>query len=154
MVGGPLVTIAPQQTVWQSHIGWARNFLQTWTYTMTATIIAASIGKVRNWHSTQSCVHVAVAVKWPWQLWCTQSLHSVSLVCGASWMCSDDNISIGRNTANKTIADICLLVVFTAAKVRSFFEISQILFGYFLTSSYLCIVILKRVTRKGSLSRD
>ena len=31
---------------------------------------------------------------------------------------------------------------------------TQIKFGFSLNLHYLCIVILKRVTRKGSLSRD
>jgi len=37
---------------------------------------------------------------------------------------------------------------------RHLHENSQIKFGILLTYSYLCIVILKRVARKGSLSRD
>ena len=113
-VGGPLVTIVPQQALWQMHKVWARNFLHTLIYTVTASITATNIGNVRNWHSTHSCAHVAIAVRWPWQLWCTQSLHSVSIACGASWIWSDDKASIGRNTANKKNADICLRVSFIA----------------------------------------
>ena len=50
--------------------------------TATLSTTAASMGNERNWHSTQSCVKLAVAVKWPWQLWCTQSVQVVSVVDG------------------------------------------------------------------------
>ena len=40
-------------------------FLHTWTYTVTAIKTAANIDNVRNWHSTQSCAQVAIAVRWP-----------------------------------------------------------------------------------------
>ena len=120
-VGGPLVTIAPQQAVWQSHTGWAQRILHTWIYNVTAIMIAVIIGKIRNWHNTQSCAHVAVVVRWPWQLWCTQSAHSVSLVWGTTWMWADDSTSIGTNTANSNHEAICRLAsCFTAAKIQRF----------------------------------
>ena len=119
MDGGPLVTIAPQQEVWQSHKDWALYFLHTWTYIVTAIIIAASIGNVRNWHSTQSCAQWGVTVIWPWQLWCSQSTHSVAMVSPVSWMWTDDSRSIGTNTANSNHEAICCFFVsFTATKVR------------------------------------
>ena len=121
--GGPLVTMAPQQAVRLPHKGCAWYSLHTWTYTMTAIMTAVNIGNVRNWHSTQSCAQVAITDRWPWQLWCTQSLHSVSVVCEISWIWSDENISIGKNTANKIYADICLRIVFTAAKILKIMEI-------------------------------
>ena len=117
-VGGPRVTMVPQHMAWTLCRSWAWLFKHTWTYTMTTITVAVIIVSVTNWHSTQSWAHVAVAVMCPWQLWCTQSLHSVSVACGTSWKWSEENISIGRNTANKIHAEICLRIVFTTAKVR------------------------------------
>ena len=34
-----------------------------------ASIAAVSDVNVRNWQSTQSCVHAAIEVICPWQLW-------------------------------------------------------------------------------------
>ena len=74
---------------------------------------------VRNWQSTQSCIHEAVCVRWPWQLWCTQSAHSVNavdLLSSCTW--SDEKTSIGRKTANSNHDAICrLFSSFMAAKV-------------------------------------
>lgn len=115
--------MVPQQTAWLPHKGRVWRFLHTWTYMMTAITTAISIDNVRNWHSTQSCAHVAIVVRWPWQWWCTHSLHSVSVVSGISWKWSDENTSIDRNTANKTPADICLQIAFTNAKLQHFIYI-------------------------------
>ena len=82
-------------------------------------MVAVSILSVRNWHNTQSWIAVAVWERCPWQLWWTQSEHSVSAtdeLALCTW--SDDKTSIGTNTANSIHEAICLFVVsFTGAKI-------------------------------------
>lgn len=94
---------------------------------MTAAAAAVSMVSVRNWHSTQSCAHVAVWVRCPWQLWCVQSIQSFSAwetASSCTW--SDEKTSIGRNTANSNHDARCRFVVkFTAAKVIRFFWIAK-----------------------------
>lgn len=84
------------------------------------TVAVAKNVRVRNWQRTQSCAQWLAAVMCPWQVWCTQSAHSVTTVEVLSSSCtwSDEKISIGKKTANSNQAAIYLLVFsFTAAKL-------------------------------------
>ena len=119
--GGPRRLMTPQVTVTIRQRFRAYKRKPLFKTTAKSTAAATSIGSVRNWHSTHSCMCFVICVRCPPQWWCTHSVQDASAFSEDSWMCNDDSTSIGRNTANKTYADICLrIVTFMTAKLQQF----------------------------------
>ena len=99
-----------------------RRVWSKWRFSVRTTTAAISTGTWQIWHSRQSSKLACAAVRWPaCGMWCVHSTQANSWLNCSWWTWRDVSISIGRNTANNTLADIFRrFIVFTDAKVQTF----------------------------------
>jgi len=128
----------------------------------TATI---SMGRLSSWQTTQEWSDGDCWARWPPQWWWIHSAQVEAADRSDWWICSDENTSIGTNTANSTQEQICLFVfVFTASsiacivpntrksgaklqKIREQYKINRIYF-------YCRSVVTSRCKRKVAKKRE